>query len=107
MDKVKVKIYTLGKVKCLFIDKELEVYRKILSLMVYLVLNPGPHSRQHLADLLWGNFDISKALLNLSRNLYCLKNEFPEIESLLNIKKDRIEYKPAGAVWVDSLNNLL
>ena len=30
--------------------------RKIESLLAYLVLHPGPHSREKLAAILWGGF---------------------------------------------------
>lgn len=39
--------------------------RKVLALLAYLALNPGAHTRSHLAGLLWSNCPEKKALDNL------------------------------------------
>ncbi|MCX7840195.1 MAG: NB-ARC domain-containing protein [Anaerolineae bacterium] len=46
--------------------------RKVLALLAYLALNPGTHTRSHLAGLLWSDCPEKKALDNLRFALWNL-----------------------------------
>lgn len=48
-------------------------YDKVRALLAYLALEPGAHSREHLADLLWPGSDAERARRNLRGCLFDLR----------------------------------
>lgn len=52
---------------------------KVLALLTYLVLEPGPHSREELAGLLWGESPESEARASLRQALKHLRDSLGEI----------------------------
>jgi DNA-binding SARP family transcriptional activator len=57
---------------------------KVLALLSYLVLEPGPHTREELAGLLWGESSEAEARASLRQALKHLRTELGEI-----IRSDR------------------
>ena len=50
----RLRVYLLGTPRIEYEGEALKVTnRKALALLAYLILNPGLHSREHLATLLW------------------------------------------------------
>ncbi len=47
---------------------------KTLGLLAYLAMRPGPHRRDRLANLLWGEQDAAKSARNLRRALWNIRN---------------------------------
>jgi DNA-binding SARP family transcriptional activator len=54
---------------------------KALALLAYLALEPGPHSRDRLASLLWGECPDAKAKASLRQALVHLRETLPTIVS--------------------------
>ncbi|UCH38619.1 MAG: hypothetical protein JSU67_10610 [Gammaproteobacteria bacterium] len=54
--------------------------RKTETLLTYLALVPGPHSRDHLANLLWGDRSEQQARNSLRQALNALKKIFAKFE---------------------------
>ncbi len=54
---------------------------KVLALLTYLVLEPGPHSREELAGLLWGESPEPEARASLRQAIKHLRDCFGEIVS--------------------------
>ncbi len=52
---------------------------KVLALLTYLVLESGPHSREELAGLLWGESSEDEARASLRQALKHLRDAFGEI----------------------------
>ncbi|MGH7510145.1 MAG: ATP-binding protein [Gemmatimonadales bacterium] len=52
---------------------------KILALLTYLVLEPGPHTREELANLLWGESPETEARASLRQALKHLRTALGEI----------------------------
>ena len=50
---------------------------KSLALLAYLSLEPGPHSRDKLATLLWGDYPDAKAKMSLRQALVHLRDAVP------------------------------
>jgi DNA-binding SARP family transcriptional activator len=55
--------------------------RKTETLLTYLALVPGPHSRDRLANLLWSNRSEQQARNSLRQALNAIKKLFTDIES--------------------------
>jgi hypothetical protein len=55
--------------------------RKTETLVTYPALVPGPHSRDHLANLLWSNRSEQQARNSLRQALNAIKKLFTDIES--------------------------
>lgn len=69
---------------------------KCLALLAYLALEPGPHPREELAALLWGDFPDKAARASLRQ---ALKRVHDAIGSQLRVEHDRVEL--AGPVSCD------
>ncbi len=52
--------------------------RKNQALLVYLAVNPGAHSREHLSGLLWGEEPEKRARHNLRQAVWQLRRSLPE-----------------------------
>ncbi|HEU5304223.1 MAG TPA: AAA family ATPase [Gemmatimonadales bacterium] len=66
---------------------------KALGLLTYLVLEPGPHSREELAGLLWGESSEAEARASLRQTLKHLRDALGEI-----VRGDRTIVSLAGRV---------
>jgi DNA-binding SARP family transcriptional activator len=70
---------------------------KPLALLAYLALEPGPHSRDELTALLWGEYPEGKAKASLRQALTHLREAIP---SALRIERMTVSL-PAGEVDCD------
>lgn len=73
--------------------------RKMLALLGYLLVSGQAHSREALATLFWPDFDASKSLANLRRDLSRLKSILGD--GLLGIEHDKVWVRPAAGLWSD------
>lgn len=64
--------------------------RKVLALLVYLALEPGFHSRDKLAALLWPEADQEKGRANLRGAIARLRDDLQGGKSVLQIERDAI-----------------
>ena len=67
---------------------------KELSLLAYLVLEPGPHSREELATLLWGESSDADARASLRQALKHLRDAFGP---LVEVERTSVTASPAIA----------
>lgn len=73
--------------------------RKVESLLAYLVLHPGPHPREKLAALFWGDSSDQDARTSLRRALSLLRLHLAS-ESLI-ADRQTIQLNPEFHLWVD------
>ena len=73
--------------------------RKIDSLLAYLILHPGVHSREKLATLFWGDVSDAKALGSLRKALSFLRKAIAGEAILAN--RETVQLDPSFALWVD------
>ncbi len=73
--------------------------RKAVALAAYLTLTGIPHSREHLADLFWPEYDRDKSRASLRRTLSVMTNALGKF--WLKIDRDMIEFAPHEDLWVD------
>jgi DNA-binding SARP family transcriptional activator len=66
---------------------------KALALLTYLVLEPGPHTREELAGLLWGESSETEARTSLRQVLKHLRNALGEV-----IQSDRGAIRAVGPI---------
>lgn len=69
---------------------------KSVALLGYLALEPGPHSREHLTALLWGEYPESKARASLRQALTHLREALPGV-----IRSDRSSVALSAPVECD------
>jgi DNA-binding SARP family transcriptional activator len=69
---------------------------KALALLTYLTLEPGPHSREALADLLWGESPEAEARASLRQALKQLRDSLGDL-----VQSDRQTVRLAGTVRCD------
>jgi DNA-binding SARP family transcriptional activator len=74
---------------------------KCIGLLAYLALEPGPHSRESLASLLWGESDDDSARTSLRQALMHLREILGD-----TIRADRTSVSLAGPVACDALEFL-
>ncbi len=81
--------------------------RKGLAILAYLALKGQPQTREALATLFWPDFDQSRALSNLRRELSRLKTG-PDVE-LIDADRRQVELVADSVLWVDvrQFNQLL
>jgi pimeloyl-ACP methyl ester carboxylesterase/predicted ATPase/DNA-binding SARP family transcriptional activator/tRNA A-37 threonylcarbamoyl transferase component Bud32 len=81
--------------------------RKGLALLAYLALKGQPQTREALATLFWPDFDQSRALSNLRRELSRLKTR-QDVE-LVEADRRQVELVGDSVLWVDvkQFNQLL
>lgn len=75
--------------------------QKALALLVYLVVDGQPHSRDALATLLWPEYDQSAGRGRLRRTLYELNSALTT--EILQVSSDLIGLDAEADVWVDVL----
>lgn len=73
--------------------------RKVVALLAYLAQTGRPHSRESLAALFWPNFDQSKALANLRRELTRIRKEVGDI---LTADRLQVAISDTADLWVDT-----
>jgi predicted ATPase/DNA-binding SARP family transcriptional activator len=74
--------------------------RKAASLLAYLALHPQPHSREHLAALLWGDVPHAQATASLRTALSSLRTRLGA-EALLS-DRHTVQLNPAFPLWMDA-----
>jgi predicted ATPase/DNA-binding SARP family transcriptional activator len=68
---------------------------RLQALLVYLLLHQGvPHTRQHLAFLLWPDSTESQARTNLRTLLHRLRQALPDADRLLQIDAQTVQWRP-------------
>ena len=85
---------------------------KVQALLVYLAIEPDPHSRESLMTLLWPGLPERSARGNLRQIIYYLRKAVPEVTSreseendlvpLFVANRSAIQLNPAAAVEVDA-----
>lgn len=73
--------------------------RKVKALLAYLVLHDGPHSREELAALLWGDTPDLAARASLRTALSVLRRQLGA--DLLLIERETIQLNPEFSLWTD------
>jgi DNA-binding SARP family transcriptional activator len=71
---------------------------KAQALLIYLVMSPGRHSRNRLANLLWSEFTDDQARNNLRTALSNLRGL---VGPHLDIERDAVAYKRDMPFWLD------
>src|SRR5687768_7308383 len=74
---------------------------KALALLTYLALEPGPHSREALADLLWGESPETEARASLRQALMQLRVALRDL-----VRCDRHQVALGGPLQCDALEFL-
>src|SRR5215204_4750740 len=69
---------------------------KSLALIAYLAVEPGPHSRDQLASLLWGECPDAKAKASLRQALVHLREALPNV-----VRADRTSVELVGPIHSD------
>ena len=73
---------------------------KAIALLAYLALEPGPHSREELAGLLWGESPEAEARASLRQTLRAIRAAFGDV-----ITSDRSVARletPPAVMWLNS-----
>ncbi len=76
--------------------------RKAVALLIYLTVNPGPHSRDSLATLLWPEYNQTRARANLRRTLWLL-NQTPLV-ALISAEQETIQLNVDHNLEVDVIH---
>ena len=72
------------------------------SLLAYLLLNPSPQSRRHLAFLLWPDSTESQALTNLRHQLHLLRRELPDPDHFVEVTRRTLRWRPGSPCRLDT-----
>jgi predicted ATPase/DNA-binding SARP family transcriptional activator len=73
---------------------------KVKSLFAYLILHPGAHSREKLADLFWGDSSEAKAHGSLRKALTLLRQNLTS--DIVLADRETVRLNPAISLWVDA-----
>lgn len=94
------RLYLLGRFRLEKNGRPLDLTtRKIEALLAYLALHSGPHSREELAALFWGDVTDTKARASLRNALPILRKHL----GATAILADRATVQLADSLWVDAL----
>jgi predicted ATPase/DNA-binding SARP family transcriptional activator len=74
--------------------------RKVQSLLGYLIVHPGEHSREKLATLFWGNSLDARARDSLRTALKTLRKHFDD--DLLLADRETVQLNPSFPLWADT-----
>jgi DNA-binding SARP family transcriptional activator/predicted ATPase len=74
---------------------------RLQSLLAYLVLNPVPQPRQHLAFLFWSESTEAQARTNLRREYHHLRRILPEAGAFLADEGSTIHWRPDSPYTLD------
>jgi DNA-binding SARP family transcriptional activator len=86
------------------LDGEPIVFRtkKTLSLLTYLAVDPGPHSREMLADLLWPEANVVDARASLRTTLNYLRHALgPSADAVITATRESIGFRRGAPVDFD------
>ncbi len=79
---------------------------KARALLAYLAMEPGrPHSREHLAGLLWSDQPGAKALHSLRQTLSTLRKALRDGQAaspFLRVAPDSLQLDPGADAWIDA-----
>ncbi len=75
--------------------------RKSLALFAYLAMEPGPHSRDTLAALLWPGYGQTSARSNLRRTLSLLNGSLGQ--GWLDVDRESIALPMRDGLFVDGV----
>ena len=76
--------------------------RKSLALLAYLALDPGPHPRERLADLLWPEADVVDARASLRTALNYLRQALgSSADSVITSTRESLGVRPGAPVDLD------
>lgn len=73
--------------------------RKVEALVAYLLLHPGPQTRDYLATLFWGDSSDAQARHSLRTALATVRKEIAP--DLLLADRDHVQLNPDRPCWVD------
>ncbi len=73
--------------------------RKVQALLAYLALEPGPHTREQLAALLWGDTSDHQARTSLRTTLVALHHELGS--QIVLAERDTVLLNPDFPLWID------
>lgn len=76
--------------------------RKLESLLAYLVVHPGPQSREKLAALCWGEFSDAQARASLRNAIALLRKHLGH--RILLADRNLVQLNPNYPLWVDALD---
>jgi DNA-binding SARP family transcriptional activator len=90
-----IRLYRLGSFRLERDSRAINLpTRKVESLLAYLALFPKPHSREHLAALLWGDSTDAQARHSLRTALAAIRKELGE-ETLI-ADRESVQLTPIG-----------
>jgi DNA-binding SARP family transcriptional activator len=76
--------------------------KKALALLAYLAADPGPHSRERLADLLWPEADIVDARASLRTALNYMRQALgPSADAVIMATRESLGVRPGAPVDLD------
>lgn len=73
--------------------------RKATALLAYLAVRREPASRDHLAALLWPDYEPSRAFANLRRTLWSLHRSLGE--RWIDAGQIKVSLAPQDDLWID------
>ena len=101
---VRLACYVLGGFEIRHGDEPIQLppTAKSQSLLAFLILHRRrPQSRDHLADLFWGNRPERKARRSLSTALWHIRRAFPHTD-ILSSTSHTVQIHPQIDIWVDA-----
>jgi DNA-binding SARP family transcriptional activator len=76
--------------------------KKALALLAYLSLDPGPHARERLADLLWPQSDVADARASLRTALNYMRKALGSLsETVITATRESLGVRPGAPVDLD------
>ncbi len=97
-----LRVYFFGRFR---VEREKEAVplptRKVELLLAYLILHPGPHSREKLAALFWPDVPDDSARTSLRNALYTLRRKLGR--QLLHTDRETVQINSNFPLWVDAL----
>jgi DNA-binding SARP family transcriptional activator len=97
-----LRVYLFGHFR---VDRQEKVVRlptrHTRSLLAYLILHPGPHSREKLAALFWPEVPDDSARTSLRNALYTLRRKLGR--QLLQADRQTAQINSSFPLWVDAL----
>ncbi len=97
---MELRIETLGRVSLMRDGQAVgqTLNAKTLALLIYLAVTAQAHSREQLADLLWGEMPEREAQINLRKALSLLR---PSADAYLIIEKSTVAFDRTLPYWLD------
>jgi WD40 repeat protein/serine/threonine protein kinase len=101
----------LGEFRAALDEQAVTTFRTRLAqaILIYLVVQPERHRREHLMSLFWPDLPQASAQQNLRQNLYLLRQSIAAVDTrdgrsmvpLLLAERDFLQLNPMAAVHVD------